>query len=62
LNYVGPIAWKATGFGKPLPLHINPGFRTCRFKCNLRHYSGGGVGVGACGGALHVGIKLTHNP
>jgi hypothetical protein len=28
---------KATGF-KPLPLNVNPGFKTCRFKCSLRRY------------------------
>jgi hypothetical protein len=28
---------KATGF-KPVPLNINPGFKSVPFKFNLRHY------------------------
>jgi hypothetical protein len=34
---------KATGFGKPLPLNINHGFKMRRFKCNLRRYAWGDV-------------------
>jgi hypothetical protein len=33
-----PWLVKATGF-KPVPLNINPGFKTCLFKSNLRRYS-----------------------
>jgi hypothetical protein len=31
LSSVERIAWKATGFGKPLPLNMNLGFKTCLF-------------------------------
>jgi hypothetical protein len=63
LELCGPIARKATGF-KPLPLNINPGFKTCRFKFNLRRYSGD-VPVLPQGGGLYKltgGLyKLTHS-
>jgi hypothetical protein len=53
-------------------------FQSLPFKCNLQRYSAGADDAAAlldsvprellaraalrCGGALHVGIKLTHSP
>ena len=33
-------AWYPGGF-KPLPLNINPGFKTCLSECNPRRYTSG---------------------
>ena len=58
-------AWYPGGF-KPLPLNINPGFKTCRFKCNLRRYSMGAMlapgmaamAGGYAGGGAGAGVGM----
>jgi hypothetical protein len=70
LNSVDPHLLKATGFHKTLPLNINPGFKMCRFKFNLRHSNLGHASEGAGAhrrrtsvGSLRVREAMVlHNP